>query len=290
MKIGKSHFWYNKRQRNGIFFLLLIIVSLQCLFFFVDFSKNEINNLDSAEFLIFQKELDSLILIEKKNQSKTLYPFNPNYITDFKGYQLGMSINEIDRLHNFRAQGNFVNSTKQFQKTTQVNDSLLNSMSSFFKFPEWVKSKRKYSIKDKSIEKSMPFEKQDINLVTAEDLTVVNGIGDKLSKRIISYREKLNGFTYNNQLNEVWNLKPELVDKILLMFQVLSHPKIEKININNATFKQVLRIVYIDYELTKRIFNYRDEVAEIQDIEELKKIEGFPLEKFDRIALYLEAK
>ena len=55
-------------------------------------------------------------------------------------------------------------------------------------------------------------------------------------------------------------------------------------------FKEVLSIVYIDYELTKKIFEYRDEVAELQSLEELKQIDGFPLEKFDRIALYLEAK
>mgnify|MGYP000099997965 CR=1 FL=1 len=64
----------------------------------------------------------------------------------------------------------------------------------------------------------------------------------------------------------------------------MSLPKIKKLNINRATFKQVLSIVYIDYELTKKILNYRDEVAEIQSLEELKKIDGFPLDKFNRIA------
>ena len=71
---------------------------------------------------------------------------------------------------------------------------------------------------------------------------------------------------------------------------MLSQPVIEKINVNTATFKEVLHLPYIDYELTKRIFNYRDEVAEIQSLEELKNIEGFPLELFDRIAVYLDAK
>ena len=65
--------------------------------------------------------------------------------------------------------------------------------------------------------------------------------------------------------------------------------EIIKININIATFKEVLHLPYIDYELTKKIFQYRDEVAEIQDINELKNIVGFPMESFDKIALYLEA-
>jgi hypothetical protein len=29
-----------------------------------------------------------------------VYPFNPNFITDYKGYKLGMSVQEIDRLWN----------------------------------------------------------------------------------------------------------------------------------------------------------------------------------------------
>jgi DNA uptake protein ComE-like DNA-binding protein len=91
-------------------------------------------------------------------------------------------------------------------------------------------------------------------------------------------------------LYEVWNLDPEVANEVLRYFKINSPPTIQKININTASFKEVLAIVYIDYELTKKIFEYRDEVAEIQSIEELKKIDGFPLDKFNRIALYLHAK
>ena len=37
----------------------------------------------------------------------TIYPFNPNFISDYKGYKLGMSIQEIDRLHQYRAQNKY---------------------------------------------------------------------------------------------------------------------------------------------------------------------------------------
>ncbi len=70
----------------------------------------------------------------------------------------------------------------------------------------------------------------------------------------------------------------------------MQKPIIKKINVNTATFKEVLRIVYVDYQLCKKIFNYRDEVAELQSIEELKNIEGFPLGQFEKIILYLDAK
>lgn len=285
----KSHFRYNKRQRNGVFFLLLIIIALQFLFFYADFPSEEPIDFSQTELLDFQKEMDSLKAVKLENKKPKIYPFNPSFITDFKGYQLGMSLQEIDKLHAFREKGEYVNSAKQFQEVTKVSDSLLEAIRGYFKFPDWFLANKK-SIKQLEKRVDIPLTKRDINAAKVSDLKVIRGVGDKLAARIINYRTKLQGFSYNDQLNEVWYLEKEVVEDILRYFEVKAFPEIQKININEATFKQVLSIVYIDYELTKKILNYRDEVAEIQSLEELKKIDGFPLDKFNRIALYLQAK
>ncbi|MDP6921504.1 MAG: helix-hairpin-helix domain-containing protein, partial [Lutibacter sp.] len=114
--------------------------------------------------------------------------------------------------------------------------------------------------------------------------------GEKLAARIVKYRAKLQGFSLDEQLLEVWYLDPKLATRILRYFKVKQAPVIDKINVNEASFKELLAVVYIDYKLTKKILEYREEVAEIQSLEALKKIKGFPRDKFDRIALYLEAK
>jgi len=291
----KSHFWYNKSQRNGIFFLALIIIALQLVYFFVDFSPKNETNLNSDEIITFQKEIDSLRLIEFEKRKPKVFPFNPSFITDFKGYQLGMSTEEIDKLLKHRADGKYINSIKEFKKVTGISDSLLNKISPYFKFPDWVINKNKgfSNIPDtKSQAPKLPenFVKRDINSATAEELKEVRGIGEKLASRIINYRNKLGGFLVNEQLYEVYYLDKEIALRVLERFTVIELPEIQKINLNDASFKEVLSIIYIDYELTKKILNYRDEVAEIQSLSELKKIDGFPIEKFDRIALYLQAK
>jgi len=289
----KSHFWYNKSQRNGIFFLAIIIIILQLVYFFIDFSSDDRTDLNSNEIIKFQEEIDSLKAIELKNRKPKIFPFNPSFINDFKGYQLGMSTKEIDRLLAHRAANNYINSIEEFQDVTQVSDSLLNVISPYFKFPDWVEQKqlkkRNSAISSKS---AVPknFTIQDLNSATAEEITTINGVGEKLANRIISYRNKLGGFLVNDQLYEVYYLEQAVADIILQRFKVLKVPSIQKINVNEASFKEVLSIVYIDYELTKKIVDYRDEVAEIQSLQELKKIDGFPLEKFDRIALYLNVK
>ena len=128
----------------------------------------------------------------------------------------------------------------------------------------------------------------DINKATAEDFKTINGIGDAFSERIVKYRTRLQGFSIEDQLKEVWGLDKEVANKVLSKFTIVDKPIINKINVNTATFKELLKNPYIDYTLCKKIFEYRDEVAELQNISELKNIKDFPLDKYERIVLYLE--
>lgn len=296
MNIFKSHFWYNKSQRNGIFILILLIVIFQFIIVFVDFYSVEKVNIDTPKVIAFHHQIDSLRKISLENSRLKFFPFNPNYITDYKGAQLGMSLVEIDKLLAFRKTGEFINSRKEFQKVTTISDSLLNSISPYFKFPDWV-VERNQNIQLSTSRDTRLFAKKskyiltstDINLAVKEDLKTINGIGEKLSERIIKYRSKLQGFSKLNQLYEVWGLDTEVVDKLLLVFKVVNLPNIKKINVNTVSFRELLKNPYLDYELCKKIFEYKDEVAELQDISELKNIIGFPLDLYDRIVLYLVA-
>ena len=296
MNIFKSHFWYHKGQRNGIFILIMLIVIFQFIIVFVDFYSEEKVNIDTPKFIAFHHQIDSLSKITIENSRLKIFPFNPNYITDYKGAQLGMSLVEIDKLLAFRKTGKFINSKKEFQKVTSISDALLQSISPYFKFPDWV-VKRKQSIRLSTSRDTRLFAKKsnyvvtstDINTAVKDDLKTINGIGEVLSERIIKYRSKLQGFSTPKQLYEVWGLDAEVVVKVLLVFKVVKLPNIQKINVNTVSFKELLKNPYIDYELCKKIFNYKDEVAELQDISELKNIIGFPLELYDRIVLYLVA-
>lgn len=290
-------FRYSKNQKRGVFFLILLIIGIQLVYFLYNFNNDTELVPEDKEIIRLQKEIDSLKLIANQSKNKTIYPFNPNYITDFKGYQLGMSVDEIDRLLEYRKSGKFVNSAMEFQKVTKISNSLLDSISPYFKFPDWANNKiiKKIDKTEKTTKKQTvitpkPIAKKGLNTATKEQLKKINGIGDKLAERIIKYRKRLGGFSLDQQLYEVYYLEPDVAKRVLENFTVLQPPKIKKLNINTASFKEVLAIPYIDYELTKKIFNYRDLAAEIQDLEELKEIEGFPVKKFDRIALYLEAR
>lgn len=133
--IVKSFLTYSKSQRIGILLFFGIILLVQGFYFFYDFTSKQFIDQEQFNWLALQNKVDSL-KFDSNNFKPTIYPFNPNFITDFKGYQLGMSVSEIDRLLAFRKQNKFVNSAEEFQAVTKVSDSLLKVISPYFKFPD----------------------------------------------------------------------------------------------------------------------------------------------------------
>ncbi|MDO5980140.1 ComEA family DNA-binding protein [Flavivirga spongiicola] len=291
MKNFKSHFVFSKEQRNGIFLLIILIVGLQCVCFFVDFSSENIL-VNKAALVKFNKEIDSLKLVKLEKSKPKIYPFNPNYITDFKGASLGMSNKEIDRLLAFRKQNNWINSTKEFQKVTKVSDSLLSQISPYFKFPEWVsvsnsKPKQRLVFSYNNASKTIA-KKQDLNKATAQQLQKVNGIGVVFSERIIRFRNKfVGGFIDDVQLQDVYGLTPEVIERITNNFTVKTPRQIEKININKATIDNLVTVQHIDYDLAYNIIEQRKLKNGYKSLDELKKVKDFPVNKIDIIKLYL---
>lgn len=286
----KSHFTFSKAQRNGIFLLILLIVMLQGIYFFVNRTPKNID-VNQDQLVAFKKEIDSLRLIEIDKRKPKIFSFNPNYITDFKGASLGMTNEEIDRLHAFRKQDKWINSAKQFQQVTGVSDSLLAKIAPYFKFPDWVLNPVKATAwsGERNYNKSKPFpEKQDLNTATAVQLQKINGIGNKLSNRIIKFRNKFEGgFIADVQLQDVYGLTPELVDKITSRFTVKTPRHIKKININKAKIEDLVTVQHIDYDLAHNIAEQRALRGGFKNLDELKKVKDFPVNKIEIIKLYL---
>jgi DNA uptake protein ComE-like DNA-binding protein len=287
MKFNKSHFVFNLKQQNGVFLLVLVIILLSLGIYFL---KNlavaeELSSKELEEIKLVEKFLDSVRAEKAKPRKDTIYPFNPNFITDYKGYMLGMSVEEITRLKNFREQGKWVNSIKDFKSVTQVSDSLLNKISPSFKFPEWVNKRNTSAVK--KVSHKAKLGNKDLNTVTKTELEEIYGVGDKLSQRILNYRLKIGGFVSNLQLKDIYGLPYETEQKILEEYSVISPKTIQKIAINTANVVQLSEIIYFDYELAREIIEYRELHEGIKTFEELAKIESFPAYKIDRIKLYL---
>ncbi len=211
-----------------------------------------------------------------------------------------MSVAEIDRLHQFRNQNKFVNSSKEFQQITKVSNKLLVKISPYFKFPDWVTNPKsnfenKSFNSNQSYSSNKPFENKsktivpiDINKATKEDLMAVYGIGDKISDNILTEKEKFGAFASIDQIQFIWGISPQTFSELQKRFFVGQNPPIKKIDINNLSMKELSKFPYFNYALAKEIVTYRSMNDDIKNVEDLTKIKGLPNDKIKIIALYLE--
>ena len=286
----KSLFVFTSDQRKGIFALLFFIIALQFAYFFVDFSIPTNEDPEEQKWLSLQPQVDSMKM-DIANKRPKMYLYNPNFITDYKGYKLGMSVDEIDRLLAFRKENKYVNSSQEFQNVTKISDSLLNVMSPYFKFPDWVNKKKEYKAFKKYPNQAFAKKEKivliDINQATKEDLIKIYGIGEAISVRILKQKEVLGGFVSMEQMKDVWGLSPEVIENLNSNFKVSVLPNFKKIDINNASLKELSQFYYFKYPLAKEIVTYRSMKGNISNIEDLTKIKGFPVDKAKTIELYL---
>ena len=290
-KIIKSYFKFSSEQRLGVFVLFAIIISVQLAYFFTDFSSVSNDSPEKEKWLSLQSQIDSLKQ-EKLDYVPKMYPFNPNFISDYKGYKLGMSVSEIDRLLAFRKQNKYVNSPEEFQAVTKVSDSLLNAISPYFKFPDWVKNKKEFREYKKypnaAFAKKETIVIIDINQATQEDLIKIYGIGEAISLRILKMKESLGGFVSMEQMKDVWGLSPEVIENLNSHFKVSALPDVKKVDINNASIKELSQFPYFNYQIARQIVTFRSMNGDFKNVDDLTKIKGLSIEKANIIALYLD--
>lgn len=293
MRDFKSHFEFDNQQRSGILLLCTLLVGLLLVLKFYKPKPIKVFDVSSLEILTRQAVLDSLRRIEIEKKKPKMYPFNPNFITDYKAYTLGMSPKVYDRLSNFRRKNKWINSATDFKRVTQVSDSLLATIKPFFKFPEWVAKSTQKTIETKQTfsnkkEVALAYEeKADLNLATELELQKIYGIGPALSKRIVAYRSKLGGFAADKQLLSVWGLKDAVVQRVLRRFTVKTPKQVNKIAINEASASDIATIPGVSFDFAKEIWEFRVLHDTISSLTSLQKIEGMTASRYAQIELYL---
>lgn len=113
----------------------------------------------------------------------------------------------------------------------------------------------------------------DINEANPEQLQQIKGIGKAYSNRIVKYRDLLGGFSNMDQLNEVFGLESDLIEKIKSEFVIRS--EVRPIQFNSDSAKTLANHPYISYDLAWIIINYRKQNGDINGYEDLAKIKAF---------------
>lgn len=128
--------------------------------------------------------------------------------------------------------------------------------------------------------------KLDLNSCDTNDLLTIPQFGSKRAAKLVEYREKLGGFYSYAQLQEVYVMQN--IDTVKLKdYLYINRQKIKKLNINTATYKELVAHPYIDAYLTKLILRHREQKGPIRDLTELQQITHAYPELVEKLRSYV---
>lgn len=280
-----AHFRMHSRFRNGVFVLAAIMmISLLVLYLVSEYiTPNHLEIVPEYKAAI-EKLREQKVLEKEAYRTK---PFNPNFMSEYKAYVLGVPVVALDRLYAFRKQHKWVNSAREFQQVTGVSDSLLAQLQPFFKFPTW-KNKNNQVKKRVVVSSKALVQKADLNTVKAMEIQEVAQLSEALALRIIKYRERIGGFVDDIQLQDVYGVYQRHRDKILSLYTVKTPVPVSRISVNAATVADLVAVPYFDFEMALAMKDFMKTHGEVTSFSEFDKIEGFPMTKIKRISLYLK--
>ncbi len=226
----------------------------------------------------------SIASTEKRYDKKerfTLKPtsFNINKVSKGELLNMGLKDWQAKRILTYREKVKPYQKPADLYKVYGMDSALVDQLIPFIRIDS-----TDFEAQPKKIERKPVII--EINAADSVSLLSLPGIGPAYAKRIKQYRDKLGGFHSKEQLLEVYGMDEERL-KQFDQWIVIDKNKIKKIDLNKATFKELLRHPYLEYEVVKNIVNFREQVRPYKSVDELKQIELIDGVLFSKIANYL---
>lgn len=229
-----------------------------------------------APFLIFENETSQPISREIHSE---LFPFDPNKTTDIDFSRLGLSKKQIQTIRNYQSKGGNFRSKDDFLKIYGISDFQKKALAGYIEIEELenVKYKNKAEVDKIQIE---------INTADSIELMKLPGIGDKLSKRIVKYRDLLGGFYSLAQLKEVYGLSEQVIQQIEGMVKV-DPARIRKVDLNFADWNELAKHPYIQKNIARQILKFRTKYGSINESIVLRDSMILSKDEYARLKPYL---
>ncbi len=110
------------------------------------------------------------------------------------------------------------------------------------------------------------------------------GIGQVLSKRIVSFREKLGGFYNITQLTEVYGITDSTFN--LIRPYLRCNATIVKLNLNEASETELERHPYFRKNVARAIIHFRSQHGRFQELSQLRQIVIITQDIYQRLLPY----
>ena len=126
----------------------------------------------------------------------------------------------------------------------------------------------------------------NLNEADSAQLESLPGIGERLSARIIKYRDRLGGFHDVAQLKEVYGLQDSVL--VLLATRLFVSPGglIKKLDVNNCSYADFRRHPYMGHAFAKSLVAFRQTHGEIKTVDELYQLVAVKKDEIERMKPY----
>ena len=210
-------------------------------------------------------------------KTKELFAFDPNKATDDEFLRLGLSQKQLSIIRNYQNKGGIYRNKADFFKMWGLRDDQKKELSDYI-----IIEGKNNSLSGKLTVKELSIE---LNTADSIQLKQLPGIGDKLSKRIVKYRDILGGFYSLTQLKEVYGLNEQTI--LLIKDKVtLDSTKIRKLDVNFADLSELSRHPYLHKILAGKIIKFRTKNGSIHDLIVLRDSMILNIDEYNRLKHY----
>ena len=311
--VAKNYLTFTKKERTGIllFFVLMVAVFLVSRYYPVatppinkDAFQQELADLkisvDSSrkDSRFVNEDYPSDYSRPKYDESGNvfrgeLFAFDPNTL-DANGWKrLGVREKTITIIHNFLAKGYQFRQPADLAKIYGLKKEEAERLIPYVRIPgkenatnrPFVASDNTPMARD---EPRKPASAKVIEINSGDTAAFISlpGIGSKLAARIVSFREKLGGFSSVNQLAETYGIADSTFQLIKPLLQC-NAAVVKRFNINTAEASELRIHPYLKWNIANAIVNYRKQHGNYKSVEDLKQIDIITPDIFARIAPYL---
>lgn len=270
------------KVRLGKNLVTLIIVVTIGVFFYV-YKPSE-----RVDFVLQNDTISKLDSAKVENLKDTM--INPNTARYEEFLQVGFSQKQANSCINYRNKGGKFYKKTDLKKIYSISAEDYERLESHIFVEEFQKHKKTLSQKQETTTKKEKTSKKIcvyINVCDSAELTKLPKIGGFRAKKIIERRERLGGFYSMNQLFSIYSFDSVLVEEFS-QYIIIDTSQIRKININEATFKEINQHPLISYEQTKNILNYRKIVGVVKNVDELRLNNIVTNDEYEILKFYLK--
>ncbi len=292
MSFFKTYFNFTRRERNGIIFLLFLIVLAWGFYLSVKyFNKRDESNFyefeSAVKYFYYQIENKSF-----KKHKKDSIVYNKDtclvYINRPK-YEhllcLGLSNQLSQKWINYVTKGGKFKSIEDVKRLWGMNDSIFNLIKNYLVLKEYndVDMVKNISLSNKV----QVIRMIEINTADTNELKDLPGIGSTFARRIVKYKERLGGYVSKEQLKEIYGFSSELYEKIAPYIYVDIF-EVKKININNSDYLTLIQHPYFNKEIVKSILQLRKKNGKITSKDDLLNNEILTDDEWNKVKYYIE--